>query len=78
MSTASDQGRLALTDFTSNIFTGAYPFWIAIIGGAFLSMASHGADQLIVPREFAGRCGWAHQQQSDRVVLHLRCRREYP
>ena len=50
LGTASDQGKLALTDFTSNIFTGSYPFWIAIIGGAFLSMASHGADQLIVQR----------------------------
>jgi SSS family transporter len=50
LTTASDQGRLQLLDFASNIFTGSNPFWIAIIGGAFLSMASHGADQLIVQR----------------------------
>ncbi|WP_033294784.1 sodium:solute symporter [Amycolatopsis jejuensis] len=49
-SIAADQGRFQLTDFASNIITSPYAFLCAVIGGAFLSMASHGADQLIVGR----------------------------
>ena len=49
-SLASSQGRFQLTDFTSNLITSPYAFLCAVIGGAFLSMASHGADQLIVGR----------------------------
>ncbi|MBB4685346.1 sodium:solute symporter [Amycolatopsis jiangsuensis] len=48
--TAADQGRFQLTDFASNIVTSPYAFIGAVVGGAFLSMASHGADQLIVGR----------------------------
>lgn len=48
--TAAGQGRFQLTDFVSNVFTNPYAFVGAVIGGAFLSMASHGADQLIVGR----------------------------
>ena len=33
-----------------------YTFWAGVIGGAFLAMASHGADQLIVQRLLACRC----------------------
>ncbi|MFD9895394.1 sodium:solute symporter [Amycolatopsis sp. NPDC059027] len=47
---AADQGRFKFTDFTSNLLTQPYAFLCAVIGGAFLSMASHGADQLIVGR----------------------------
>lgn len=47
---ASSQGRFQLTDFTSNLLTQPYAFITAVVGGAFLSMASHGADQLIVGR----------------------------
>ena len=32
-----------------------YTFWAGVLGGAFLSMASHGADQLIVQRLLACR-----------------------
>ena len=49
-SIASGQGRFQLTDFASNIITSPYAFIGAVVGGAFLSMASHGADQLIVGR----------------------------
>jgi SSS family transporter len=35
-----------LTDF----FKAPYTFWASIFGGAFLSMASHGTDQIIVQR----------------------------
>jgi len=49
-SIASGQGRFQLTDFASNVLTNPYAFLCAVVGGAFLSMASHGADQLIVGR----------------------------
>jgi SSS family transporter len=47
---AADQGRFKLVDFGQNLITQPYAFIVAIVGGAFLSMASHGADQLIVGR----------------------------
>ncbi|MEC3976327.1 sodium:solute symporter [Amycolatopsis sp. H20-H5] len=49
-SIASDQGKFKLVDFGMNLLTQPYAFLCAVIGGAFLSMASHGADQLIVGR----------------------------
>ncbi|WP_020661705.1 sodium:solute symporter [Amycolatopsis benzoatilytica] len=49
-SIAADQGRFKLVDFASNVLTNPYAFLCAVVGGAFLSMASHGADQLIVGR----------------------------
>ncbi|MDT8915521.1 sodium:solute symporter [Amycolatopsis sp. PS_44_ISF1] len=54
-SIASSQGRFQLTDFASNILTSPYAFIGAVVGGAFLSMASHGADQLIVGRLLSTR-----------------------
>ncbi|MGZ3142932.1 sodium:solute symporter [Lentzea chajnantorensis] len=52
---AADAGKFQLFDFTSSPLTGAYPFIAAFFGGALLSMASHGADQLIVQRLMATR-----------------------
>jgi SSS family transporter len=49
-SIAADQGRFKLADFGMNIITQPYAFIAAVVGGTFLSMASHGADQLIVGR----------------------------
>jgi SSS family transporter len=49
---AGAEGKLRLFDF----YTGtdrAHTIWAGLIGGAFLSMASHGADQLIVQRLLA-------------------------
>jgi solute:Na+ symporter, SSS family len=49
---ATAAGKLRLFDVTWN---PAKPFtlWSGVVGGAFLSMASHGADQLIVQRLMA-------------------------
>ncbi len=52
---AIEAGKTALFNFNigegfAGIFTTPYTFWGAFIGGAFLSMASHGTDQLIVQR----------------------------
>ena len=41
-------------NFTLNL-TSAYTFWAGILGGTFLTMASHGTDQLMVQRMLAAR-----------------------
>ncbi|MBC8042133.1 MAG: sodium:solute symporter [Rhizobacter sp.] len=51
---AMDKGKLAVFNFsTENFFSSPYQFFLAVIGGAFLSAASHGTDYLIVQRLFA-------------------------
>ncbi|RZQ64766.1 sodium:solute symporter [Amycolatopsis suaedae] len=47
---AFDAGKFQILDFSSNPLTGQYAVLTAVIGGAVLSMASHGSDQLIVQR----------------------------
>lgn len=42
--------RLRVFDFSPSLTQGGVTFWSGIIGGAFLSLATHGADQLIVQR----------------------------
>jgi len=49
---ASSAGKLRVID-TSLHLDVPYTLWAGVIGGAFLSMASHGADQLIVQRLLA-------------------------
>src|SRR5581483_201967 len=51
-------------DFSPNFFK-AYTFWAGLIGGAFLTTASHGTDQLIVQRLLAAR----NQRQSVAALL---------
>ncbi|MQA14106.1 MAG: sodium:solute symporter [Pseudonocardiaceae bacterium] len=53
--TLADAGKLQLVDFSSDVVTEPYAFLTAVVGGAMLSMASHGADQLIVQRLLACR-----------------------
>ncbi len=51
--TAADaQGKLQVIDLYTGI-DRPHTLWAGLIGGAFLSMASHGADQLIVQRLLA-------------------------
>ncbi|MCP2170306.1 sodium:solute symporter [Goodfellowiella coeruleoviolacea] len=54
-STAAEGGRFELFNFTNSIVTSPYMFVTAVVGGAVLSMASHGADQLIAQRLLATR-----------------------
>ena len=54
-SQASADGKFMLVDFTKNLLTSPYAFVTAVLGGAALSMASHGADQLIAQRLLATR-----------------------
>ncbi len=54
MSSASAAGKLqVISGYTG--FDKPYTIWAGLIGGAFLSMASHGADQLIVQRLLSAR-----------------------
>ena len=46
---ARGAGKLRLFDFTLDLTRG-YTFWSGLVGGAFLTMATHGTDQLIVQR----------------------------
>ena len=50
--TAGAAGKLNLIDTYTGI-DRAHTLWAGLIGGAFLSMASHGADQIIVQRLLA-------------------------
>jgi SSS family solute:Na+ symporter len=51
---AAASGKLRVFDFTLS-FCKPYTFWAGLIGGAFLTTASHGTDQLIVQRLLAAR-----------------------
>ena len=46
--------KMQLFDFSWNLAT-KYTFWSGLIGGAFLTMASHGTDQTIVQRLLAAK-----------------------
>ncbi len=53
-SVASQAGKFHVFDFSWN-FWKTYTFWSGLIGGAFLTTASHGTDQLIVQRLLSAR-----------------------
>jgi len=61
---AASAGKLQVFDFTPD-FWQLYTFWSGLIGGAFLTTASHGTDQLIVQRLLAAR----NQRQSVTALL---------
>jgi SSS family transporter len=51
---ASVAGKFHLFNFAFNL-TQSYTFWAGVLGGTFLTMASHGTDQLMVQRMLAAR-----------------------
>jgi SSS family transporter len=51
---AAVAGKFHMLDFALNLTT-AYTFWAGVLGGTFLTMASHGTDQLMVQRMLAAR-----------------------
>ena len=53
-SVAAGAGKFRIFDFSWN-FYATYTFWSGVIGGAFLTTASHGTDQLIVQRLLSSR-----------------------
>ena len=56
---AGPLGKLQVFDFRvaapSVFFTRTYSFWAGVLGGCFLTTASHGTDQLMVQRLLAAR-----------------------
>src|SRR3954469_6985185 len=63
-SLAESASKLRVFDFSFD-FWKPYTFWAGLIGGAFLTTASHGTDQLIVQRLLAAR----NQKQSVTALL---------
>ncbi len=61
---AGAAGKLQVFDFSTSPAV-AYTFWAGLVGGGFLSMASHGADQLIVQRLLTCR----DVRQSQRALI---------
>ena len=61
---AAAAGKLRVFDFTPTLWK-PYTFWAGVIGGAFLTTASHGTDQLIVQRLLAAK----NQRQSVTALL---------
>jgi SSS family transporter len=56
---AGDAGKFAIFDFRfspdMSFFSRTYTFWAGILGGCFLTTASHGTDQLMVQRLLSAR-----------------------
>ncbi len=63
-SAAASAGKFQVFDFSGNFWI-PYTFWAGVIGGTFLTTASHGTDQLIVQRLLAAR----GQKQSVTALL---------
>src|SRR4051812_6526510 len=61
---AESAGKLRIFDFSPD-FWKPYTFWAGLVGGAFLTTASHGTDQLIVQRLLAAR----NERQSKAALL---------
>jgi SSS family solute:Na+ symporter len=61
---AASAGKLQVFNFSTSIWV-PYTFWAGVVGGAFLTTASHGTDQLIVQRLLAAR----GQKQSVTALL---------
>ncbi|MBV8052285.1 MAG: sodium:solute symporter [Acidobacteriaceae bacterium] len=61
---AEHAGKFQVFDFAPD-FWRPYTFWAGLLGGAFLTTASHGTDQLIVQRLLAAR----NQRQSVTALL---------
>ena len=60
---AASGHKLQLFDFSFSLAT-KYTFWSGLIGGSFLTMATHGTDQTIVQRLLAAR-----NEKDSRVAL---------
>jgi Na+/proline symporter len=59
MAMATAAGKLSVFDFQmgelQQFFSRPYSFWAGVIGGCFLTTASHGTEQLMVQRLLAAR-----------------------
>lgn len=64
LSFAESAGKLRLIDGTSSLSV-PYTIWAGLIGGAFLSLGTHGTDQIMVQRYLCAR----DQRQAGRALL---------
>jgi SSS family transporter len=66
LAAAAPLGKLHVFDFRigPDFFSRTYTFWAGLIGGCFLTTASHGTDQLMVQRLLAAR-----DERSSRAAL---------
>jgi SSS family transporter len=66
---AAPAGKFRIFDFdfsfTMQYFSRTYTFWAGLLGGCFLTTASHGTDQLIVQRLLSAR----NERQSRAALL---------
>jgi solute:Na+ symporter, SSS family len=61
---AASGGKLRVFDFGFSL-TKSYTFWSGLLGGTFLTMASHGTDQTMVQRLLAAR----NERDSKKALL---------
>jgi SSS family solute:Na+ symporter len=61
---AAAGGKLSVFDFTFSL-TRSYTFWSGLLGGTFLTMASHGTDQTMVQRLLSAR----NERDSKKALL---------
>jgi solute:Na+ symporter, SSS family len=61
---AASGGKLRVFDFGFSL-TRSYTFWSGLLGGTFLTMASHGTDQTMVQRLLAAR----NERDSKKALL---------
>src|SRR5207244_2407358 len=61
---AQTAGKFQLTSFKLD-FSVPFTFWAGLLGGTFLTMASHGTDQLLVQRLFTCR----NQRDSQKALV---------
>ena len=52
---ASSAGKLQVFDFDFNLFKPSMTFWAGLAGGAFLTSATHGTDQMMVQRYLSAK-----------------------
>ena len=52
---ASDEGKLQVFDFAFSLVKPGMTFWAGLAGGAFLTAATHGTDQMMVQRYLSAR-----------------------
>jgi SSS family transporter len=64
LAVAGAAGKLRVFDFGWS-WTAPYTFWAGLIGGCFLTTASHGTDQLVVQRLLSAK----NQSQSRRALF---------
>jgi solute:Na+ symporter, SSS family len=63
-SVARANDKFRLFDFTWGL-TRSYTFWAGLVGGAFLTTATHGTDQLMVQRYFCAK----HPEDARKALL---------